>query len=110
MCFKHFAQRAIQFNSLFSESAEHLGHSEYSSLWTVCHSSDFFATVWTHDVISLRQEATSHQGHGALLAVKAVIVPLALLEGDVLTPTKTYGRPHSTTLILTSFLEGSNPY
>ncbi|KAG7215756.1 hypothetical protein INR49_021879 [Caranx melampygus] len=37
-----------------------------------------------HDVITFSEEPTPDQGHGALLTVEAVIVPLALLKGNVL--------------------------
>lgn len=49
---------------------------------------DVFAALWAQDVITLSQEATTHQGHRALLTVEAVIVPLALLKGNVLAPPK----------------------
>lgn len=49
---------------------------------------DVFAALWAQDVIPLSQEATPHQGHGALLTVEAVVVPLALLEGNVLAPSE----------------------
>lgn len=51
--------------------------------------SDVLPTVGAEDVISLREEASSHQGQGALLTVKAVIVPLTFLKGDVLCATET---------------------
>lgn len=51
--------------------------------------SDVLSTVRTEDVISLCKEAPSHQGQGALLTVKAIVVPLAFLERDVLCATQT---------------------
>lgn len=45
---------------------------------------DVLAALWAQDIVAFGQEATTDQGHGALLAVEAVIVPLALLEGNVL--------------------------
>lgn len=51
--------------------------------------SDVLPTVGAEDVVSLREEAASHQGQGALLTVKAVVVPLTFLEGDVLRATET---------------------
>lgn len=51
--------------------------------------SDVLPTVGTEDVVSLREEAAPHQGQGALLTVKAVVVPLTFLEGDVLRATET---------------------
>ena len=50
--------------------------------------SDVLPTVGAKDVVSLREEAASHQGQGALLTVKAVVVPLTFLEGDVLRATE----------------------
>lgn len=58
--------------------------------------SDVLPTVGAEDVVSLREEAASHQGQGALLTVKAVVVPLTFLEGDVLRatePTDGVGAP-----------------
>lgn len=49
---------------------------------------DVLATLRTQYIITFSQEATANQGHGALLAVEAVVVPLALLEGNVLAATK----------------------
>lgn len=49
---------------------------------------DVFATLWAEDVVTFSEKTTPDQGHGTLLAVEAVIVPLALLKGDVLTPSK----------------------
>lgn len=57
-----------------------------------CWSSDVFATLRTQDVIALGQEATAHQRHRALLAVEAIVVPLALFKGDVLATSKTTDR------------------
>lgn len=51
--------------------------------------SNILSTVRTEDVISLCEEASSHQRQGALLTVKAVVVPLAFLERDVLCATQT---------------------
>lgn len=51
--------------------------------------SDVFAALWAQDVVTLGKEAPPHQGHRALLAVEAVVVPLPLLKGDVLTATET---------------------
>lgn len=47
------------------------------------------AAVGAQDVVSLGEEATSHQRHGAQHADEALAVPLALLEGDVLRPSQT---------------------
>lgn len=41
---------------------------------------DVLAALWAQDVVAFGQKATADQGHGALLAVEAVIVPLALLK------------------------------
>lgn len=57
-----------------------------ATLWS---QSDVFAAVGAQDVIFGRQEAAAHQGHAALLAVEAVVVPLALLERDVLAASET---------------------
>lgn len=51
--------------------------------------SDVLSTVRTEDVVSLCEEASPHQGQGALLTVKAVVVPLAFLKRDVLCATQT---------------------
>lgn len=51
--------------------------------------SELFATVGTQDVVLGREEAAAHQGHAAALAVEAVVVPLALLKGDVLAAPQT---------------------
>lgn len=53
-------------------------------MWT----SDVFPTVRAQDVVSFCEEASPHQGEGALLAVKTVVVPLSLLKGDVLCATQ----------------------
>lgn len=45
---------------------------------------DVLAALWAQDVIAFSQKATADQGHGALFAVEAVVVPLALLEGNIL--------------------------
>lgn len=45
---------------------------------------DVFAALGAQDVITLGQEATTNQRYGALLTVEAVVVPLALLKGNVL--------------------------
>lgn len=47
------------------------------------------ATLRAQDVITLSQEATANQRDGALLAVEAVVVPLALLKGNVLAASET---------------------
>ena len=52
--------------------------------------SDIFDALGTQDVVAGRQEAPPHQGHGALLAVEAVVVPLTLLKRDVLAPSQTW--------------------
>lgn len=49
---------------------------------------DVFATLGAQDVISLSQEASAHERYRALLAVETVVVPLALLERDILAPSK----------------------
>ncbi len=49
---------------------------------------DVLAALWAQDIITFSEEATANQGHGALLAVEAVVVPLALLEGNVLAASK----------------------
>lgn len=54
--------------------------------------SDVLAAVGTQDVIPLGEEASAHQGQGALLAVEAVVVPLPFLEGDVLCATDSCRR------------------
>lgn len=46
---------------------------------------DVLATLRAEDVITLGEETTSNQRHGALLTVEAVIVPLALFKRNVLT-------------------------
>ena len=46
--------------------------------------SDVLPAVGAQDVIPLREEASPHQRQRALLAVEAVVMPLPLLEGDVL--------------------------
>lgn len=58
----------------------------WSAPWTKLH---VLAALWAKDIITLGQKPTTDQGHGALLAVEAVIVPLALLKGNVLAATKT---------------------
>lgn len=50
--------------------------------------SDVFPAVRAQDVIPFCEEASAHQGQGALLAVKAIIVPLPFLKGDVLCASK----------------------
>ncbi len=47
------------------------------------------ATVSAQDVVTLGEEAASHQRHGALQASEALAVPLALLKRDVLGPCQT---------------------
>lgn len=49
---------------------------------------DVLAALRAQDIITLSEEATANQGHGALLTVEAVIVPLALLKGNVLAASK----------------------
>lgn len=49
---------------------------------------DVLAALWAQDIITFSEEATANQGHGALLTVEAVIVPLALLKGNVLAASK----------------------
>lgn len=49
---------------------------------------DVFAALRAQDVVAFGEEAAADQGHGALLAVEAVVVPLALLEGNVLAASK----------------------
>lgn len=50
---------------------------------------DVLAALWAQDIIAFSEEATANQGHGALLTVEAVIVPLALLKGNVFAASKT---------------------
>lgn len=45
---------------------------------------DVLAALWAQDVITFSQKAAADQGHGALFAVEAVVVPLALLKGNIL--------------------------
>lgn len=45
---------------------------------------DVLAALWAQDVIAFGQKAAANQGDGALFAVEAVIVPLALLKGYIL--------------------------
>jgi hypothetical protein len=54
--------------------------------------SDVFPTVGAQDVVPLCEEASPNQGEGALLAVKAVIVPLSFLKGDVLCASQSANR------------------
>lgn len=53
---------------------------------------DVFAALWAQDVVAFSEKATANQGHGALLTVEAVIVPLALLKGNILAASKTANR------------------
>lgn len=46
--------------------------------------SDVFPTVRAQDVVPLGEEASPHQGQGALLTVEAVVMPLPFFKGDVL--------------------------
>lgn len=62
--------------------------------------SDVFATVRTQDVVFLGQEATTHQGHGTFCTVKAVMVPLAFVERDILADAQTCSLQESLTFIL----------
>lgn len=57
--------------------------------------SDVLSAVWTEDVVSLSEEASPHQGQGALLTVKAVVVPLAFLKRDVLCATETCAQENT---------------
>lgn len=50
--------------------------------------SNVLAALWAQDIIAFGEEATADQGHGALLTVEAIIVPLALLKGNVLAASK----------------------
>lgn len=50
---------------------------------------DVLAALRAQDIITFSQEATTNQGYGALLTVEAVIVPLALLKGNVLAASET---------------------
>lgn len=52
--------------------------------------SDVLPAFRAEDVVALGEEATTDQGHGAGLAVETVVVPLALLKGDVLAASKPY--------------------
>lgn len=45
---------------------------------------DVFAALGAQDIITFGQEATTNQRYRALLTVEAVVVPLALLKGNVL--------------------------
>lgn len=47
------------------------------------------ATLGAQDIVAFSQEAATDQGDGALLTVEAVIVPLALLKGNVLAASET---------------------
>lgn len=68
--------------------------------------SDVLSTVRTEDVISLCEEASPHQGQGALLTVKAVVVPLAFLKRDILCATQTTnGVGAASTLLGIQFTE-----
>lgn len=58
--------------------------------------SDVLPAVRAQDVVPLREEASPHQRQRALLAVKAVVVPLPLLEGDVLSAAQSCGRRKTT--------------
>lgn len=49
---------------------------------------DVLAALWAEDVVTFSQKTAADQGHGALFAVEAVIVPLALLEGNILAASK----------------------
>lgn len=49
---------------------------------------DVLAALWAQDVIAFSQKATANQGDGALFAVEAVVVPLALLKGNILAASK----------------------
>jgi len=53
---------------------------------------DVLAALGAQDVITFSEEATANQGHGALLAVEAVVVPLALLKRNVLAASKAADR------------------
>lgn len=60
-----------------------------SSLWQGGEHSQVFAAVGTQDVVFTCQETSTDQGHAALFAVEAVVVPLALLKRDVLAASET---------------------
>lgn len=47
------------------------------------------ATLRAQDIVTFSQEAATDQRDGALLTVEAVIVPLALLKGNVLAASET---------------------
>lgn len=49
---------------------------------------DVLAALWAQDVVAFSQKAAANQGDGALFAVEAVIVPLALLKGNILAASK----------------------
>lgn len=51
--------------------------------------SHVLSAVRTQDVVLGSEKASAHQRHAALLAVEAVIVPLALLKGNILAAAKT---------------------
>ena len=53
------------------------------------HFLELFATIGTEDVVLGCQEPSADQGYVAAFAVEAVIVPLALLKGNVLAAAKT---------------------
>lgn len=49
---------------------------------------DVLSTLRTQDVVTFSEEATPNQGYRALLAVEAIIVPLALLKRNILATTQ----------------------
>lgn len=60
----------------------------------------FPATVSAQDVVTLSEEASSHQRDGALHAGETLAVPLTFLEGDVLGPCQTCAHQRSFKLAL----------
>lgn len=60
-------------------------------LYAVAGPSDIFTAVGTVDIIFECQETSTDQRRVALFAVEAVIVPLAILKGDVLAASETWG-------------------
>lgn len=94
---KHSSRLNISVKKRFDKTLAWLDENSYDISYLLSHGvscsdglrSDVFATVRTQDVVSLSQKATTHQGHSALCAVEAVVVPLTLLEGDILAATQT---------------------
>lgn len=54
--------------------------------------SHVLSAVGTQDVVLGREKATAYERHAALLAIEAVVVPLALLKGNILAAAKTWGH------------------